>query len=157
MDSEVARRRAQYSQAQFGKEIQSLFTSDCKFRSLFARVNRCLKDYFNSMLAPIPGLKVNQSPSLKIDVPKNCVAFDGQFTGSWGGQGGVHNDLFMSFRDGIKDKYSANTPNFEPRDDALRVPLGSEFAYAFAPATFKRPRAPSNSRVTPDGKGNSVF
>ena len=154
MDSEVAKRRAQYAQAQFGRELQTLFTSDCKFRSLFSRVNRCLKDYFNSTFAPVNGMRVNHSPTLKIEVPFNCVAFDNQFNGSWGGQGGVHNDLFMSFRDGLREKFTPNqVPNFEPRDDTMRVPLGQEFSYSFSNGSFKRPRAPSNCRITPDGKG----
>ena len=130
-----------------------MFTTDCKLKSLFSRVNRCLKDYFNTTFGSVDGFKVNQSPSLKIDIPAACVSFTPEFTGSWGGQGGVHSDLFMSFRDNIKDKYSPGiTPSYEPKDDSIRVPIGSEFSYAFGPSTFKRPRAPSNSRVTPDGK-----
>ena len=155
-DSEMSKRRAQYAQKELARELQTMFTTDCRFKSLFSRTNRCLKDFFNSVLAPVDGLKVNQSPSLKLDIPAACLSISPDFTGSWGGQGGVHSDLFMSFRDNIKDKYGPGVASaYEPREDTLRVPLGNEFAYAFSPATFKRPRPPSNTRLTPDGKSKS--
>ena len=135
-----------------------MFTTDCRFKSLFSRTNRCIKDYVNSIFGGVDGMKVNQSPVLKLEVPPSFVGFNPEFTGSWGGQGGVHSDLFMSFRDNIKDKYSAGVaPSYDPKDDSLRVPLGSEFSYAFAGANFKRPRPPSNSRITPDGKSKCTY
>ena len=149
----MAKRRAQYAQKELSREIQSMFVNDCQFKSLFSRVNRCLKDYFSTAFGQVDGMKVNAAPSLKVDIPSTIFAFTPDFTGSWGGQGGVHSDLFMSFRDNIKDKFSAGMPsNYEPRDDQLRVPIGSEFSYAFGNVNFKRPRPPSNSRLTPDGK-----
>ena len=152
-DSEMSKRRAQYAQREMAKELQTMFTNDCRLKSLFSRTNRCLKDFFNSLFAGVDGVKVNQSPCLKLDIPAACLAFNNDFTGSWGGQGGVHSDLFMSYRDNIKDKFGPGiTSGYEPRDDSLRVTLGNEFSYAFSPASFKRPRPPSNSRLTPDGK-----
>ena len=109
------------------------------------------------MFSNVPGLRVVQAPVLKIDVPRNAVAFDQNFTGSWGGQSGVHSELFASFRDGIMEQFNSSVAtSYEPKMDGLRVPLGQEFSYSFSPATFKRPRTPSTTRVTPDGKGKYV-
>ena len=155
-ESEIARRRSEHSQKQLSKDVQSLFTEQCRFRSLFSRVNRCLKDFYSTMLAPVDGVRVTHPPTLKVDVPYNSMSFDKNFTGSWGGQGGVHAELFGSFRDTAKEAIATGiAPNYEPREDHLRVPLGAEFNYAFSPYRFKRPRPSSTNRLTPDGKGKN--
>ena len=156
-NSEVTKRQTQFAQSQLGKQVQTLFTQECRFKSLFARVNRCVKDFWNSLFADIDGVKVNQSPNLRLEVPTNALSFGPEFKNSWGGKNGtghVHGDLFLAFRDTVKDRFGPGVPTtYEPRDDnGTRLPLGGEFSYSFNFASFKRPRQPSATRVTPDGK-----
>ena len=152
----MAKRQHQFSQVQLSKQLQTIFTSDCKFKSLFSRVNRCVKDYWNSLFHSVDGVKVNQSPTLKLEVPSGALSFGADFKNSWGGQSGtnyVHADLFLAFRDSVKDRFSTGVPTaFDPKDDNLRLPIGGEFNYSFVASTFKRPRQPSATRVTPEGK-----
>ena len=157
--SEMAKRQHQFSQTQLSKQLQTVFTSDCKFKSLFSRVNRCVKDYWlevNSLFHSIDGVKVNQSPTLRLEVSSGALSFGSDFKNSWGGQSGtnyVHADLFLAFRDSVKDRFSTGVPTaFDPKDDNLRLPIGGEFSYSFIAPTFKRPRQPSLTRGTPEGK-----
>ena len=154
--SEVAKRQSLFAQSQLSKQIQTLFTQECRFKSLFSRVNRCLKDFWNSLFIDVDGVKVNQSPSLKLDIPAGALSFGPEFKNSWGGKnntGHVHSDLFLAFRDNTKERFGPGIPNtYEPRDDNVRLPLGGDFSYSFTSPTFKRPRQPSATRVTPDGK-----
>ena len=125
-ESEQMKRRSAYAQDRFNEAFQRHFSSDCQMKSLLARLNRCSREYFNSLFGGIENVTINGSPLVKFNLKPNDIHFASGFTGKYGGRDNA--DSFQSFRDSFQSRFSSIViPEPEIKYDACRMVLGSEF------------------------------
>ena len=154
-ESITVQRRREHAQRLLSAKYEKMFTSDCRLRSLLARFNRCSKEYASSLFQGVPGIRVSGYPTVRFDVTNLHVLVRNEFEGKWGEDGiGVEPDIFYPCRDALLNKFPISTkePEYAPKNDSIRILLGSEFQHRFSRSRSSKRLRDESPRV-PHGKG----
>ena len=154
-DSISTSQRSAHAQTLLASKYEKLFSADCRFRSLLSRLNRCSREYSNSLFSNIPGLRVSGYPAVRFDMSALSSVVRGSFNGSWGDENGVDPELYFTCRDALLDKFNSTTkvPDYQPKPDCLRVLIGGEFQHRFARGKREK-RVRESSPRSSASKGN---
>ena len=131
----VVKARREHAGRLLSSQYEKLFATNCRLRSLLARLNRCSKEFSSSLFSGIPGLRVSGYPAIRFDVGHLSTLVKSDFEGKWGPEGvGVDPDCYYPCRDALLDKFNISTreSDYSPRNDSLRILLGSEFQHRFS-------------------------
>ena len=140
-------RRVSNARDQLSKMYERRFTEDCRFKSLIGRLNRCSKEYSSSLFSGVTGCRISGYPSIRFDVTGVSTVVRNDFHMAWGGADGVDSELCQHTRDSILSEHPLvqKESHYHPKNDAIRILLGSEFNYCFN-RREKRPRGATPSR-----------
>ena len=125
-ESEQMKRRAQYAQDRFNDAYQRHFVADCNLKSLIGRLNRCSREYFNSLFSGVENMSTTGAPLVRFNLKPEFVQFAPGFVGKYGGRDTT--EVFQSYRDSLQGCFpSIVVPEAEMRYDSCRMVLGAEF------------------------------
>ena len=134
-ESEQMKRRAQYARDRFDEAYQRHFASDCQMKSLLARLNRCSREYFNSIFGGVENMSFTGAPIVKFDIKPELIQFAPGFVGKYGGRD--NSEVFQSFRDSFQGRFpSIVIPEADLKYDTCRMVLGAEFRMVIVPILF---------------------
>jgi len=154
----VIQRRSEHARKLLSTQYEKLFLEDCRLKSLISRLNRCSKEYSQSLFSGVTGVRISGHPMVKFDMSNLSTVVRSDFVGSWGGDDGVDKEVFDSFRDVLLNKFSmkGQEPEYTPRNDPVRVLLGAEFQHRFG-RSKRRERVADCSAIGGGGKGKYGF
>ena len=96
----IIARRSDHARKLLASQYEKHFLDDCRLRSLVSRLNRCSREYSNSLLSGVPGLRISGHPTVKFECSNLTSVVRSDFTGTWGEEGdGVNRELFESFQE----------------------------------------------------------
>ena len=130
----IIARRSEHARKLLSSQYEKHFLDDCKLRSLVSRLNRCSREYSSSLLSGVQGLRISGHPIVRFDCSNMTSVLRSDFASAWGEEGdGVTKDVFDSFRDVLLNKFTmkGQEPDFMPKNDPIRVLIGSEFQHRF--------------------------
>ena len=151
----IIARRSEHARKLLASQYEKHFLDDCRLRSLVSRLNRCSREYSSSLLSGVPGLRISGYPTVKFDCSNLTSVVRNDFVGAWGEEGdGVNRELFESFQDVLLNKFTmkGQEPDFVPKNDGIRVLIGSEFQHRFGRS--KRTRGEISRHQVQASKGN---